>query len=264
MDRKELLIEYSRLNNSFKKTLVFRIGESAGFFSEYNCMLFAMLYCLEHKIRFVLYSENSNFMYNCGWEDYFKPFCEETHAWYHKYLNMRPRRLTLSRNMNVMKWQFKGVFYNVCAQLIKPFLPFAYYTQDLWPKFINHEVVNKKYLIPELDVDGDIIAALNIMAQISWKFNSSTRIAVDNIINELNIPTVYNSCHIRRGDKTLEADYVSKDDYIRVLNGSSIRNIFVLTDDYKVIEELSADYPMYEWYTLCDKRSEERRVGKEC
>lgn len=41
---------YIRLNNSFDKSVIFRLGISGGFFSEYNNMLVCMLYCMQHKI----------------------------------------------------------------------------------------------------------------------------------------------------------------------------------------------------------------------
>ena len=39
---------YIRLNNSFDKSVIFRLGISGGFFSEYNNMLVCMLYCMQH------------------------------------------------------------------------------------------------------------------------------------------------------------------------------------------------------------------------
>lgn len=52
---------YIRLNNSFDKSVIFRLGISGGFFSEYNNMLVCMLYCMQHKIRFRLDSMHANF-----------------------------------------------------------------------------------------------------------------------------------------------------------------------------------------------------------
>lgn len=44
--------------------MIFHLGIDAGFFTEYTYMLHAMLYCLQHKIQFKLYSDDANF----GWE----------------------------------------------------------------------------------------------------------------------------------------------------------------------------------------------------
>ena len=54
---------YQKVNEKFESVLVFHVGESAGFFSEYNCMILVMLYCLQHKIQFKLYSRDANFGY---------------------------------------------------------------------------------------------------------------------------------------------------------------------------------------------------------
>ena len=41
-----------------QKRLVYNLGSEAGFFSEYNNMILAILYCLKHNINFVLYHTN--------------------------------------------------------------------------------------------------------------------------------------------------------------------------------------------------------------
>ena len=73
-----LLSRYKILNQSFPNRFVYHIGAAEGFFSEYNNMILSMLYCLEHKIQFNLYSKDANFKYDKGWSDYFAPFCLET------------------------------------------------------------------------------------------------------------------------------------------------------------------------------------------
>jgi hypothetical protein len=124
---------YNVLNNSFKRTLVFHAGASAGFFSEYNCMILAILYCLKNKIRFVLYSKDANFGYKDGWNDFFKPFCKQTTCFIHKHLNVR---LFKTRHQHgFIKWRLKGLFLQILARLIKIFTPFSYFTQDLWSDF---------------------------------------------------------------------------------------------------------------------------------
>ena len=42
-DKVKLRDAYKKLNESFVPVFVFHIGESAGFFSEYNCMVYSML-----------------------------------------------------------------------------------------------------------------------------------------------------------------------------------------------------------------------------
>ena len=68
--------EYRRINKSFKRVLIFKIGLNSGFFSEYNNMILAMLYCLENRIQFKLSSNGANFNTQFGWNGYFDSFCD--------------------------------------------------------------------------------------------------------------------------------------------------------------------------------------------
>lgn len=61
MDSVDLLNKYKELNESYKPILVYHVGIDAGFFSEFNDLIFMILYCLEHKIQFKLYSDDANF-----------------------------------------------------------------------------------------------------------------------------------------------------------------------------------------------------------
>ena len=74
MNPNDLATKYRLLNSSFKKTMIYHIGIDAGFFTEYTYMLHAMLYCLQHKIQFKLYSDDANFGWEKGWEDCFVTF----------------------------------------------------------------------------------------------------------------------------------------------------------------------------------------------
>lgn len=60
-----------------KDKLIFHLGHSAGFYSEFNNMVLAILYCKQHSIDFRLYSADANFGIRKGWRDYFLPFCAE-------------------------------------------------------------------------------------------------------------------------------------------------------------------------------------------
>ena len=87
MNPNDLATKYRLLNSSFKKTMIYHIGIDAGFFTEYTYMLHAMLYCLQHKIQFKLYSDDANFGWEKGWEDCFAPFCEQVHEPFHHTYN---------------------------------------------------------------------------------------------------------------------------------------------------------------------------------
>ena len=50
---------YRKVNESFNKKLVFRIGIDAGFFAEFKYLVHAVIYCLEHEIQLQLYSHGA-------------------------------------------------------------------------------------------------------------------------------------------------------------------------------------------------------------
>ena len=60
----ELTFErYQALNRTFRKELIFHLGSDAGFYSEFNNMILAIIYCLQYHIKFSMYSLDANFKY---------------------------------------------------------------------------------------------------------------------------------------------------------------------------------------------------------
>lgn len=251
---KDLVEQYNKLNNSFKKTLVFHVGESAGFFSEYNVMILAMLYCLQHNIRFVLYSKDANFAYKEGWTDYFEPFCKSTSCWLHKYLNVRTFNTgkIRIRDIRILMWQVKTLLYNVIARISKPFVPYLY-TQDLWNKFYNKEMLEQEYNFPELEINGDFVHACNKLVELTWRYNPATKREVEAEMKKCDLPEHYISCHIRRGDKDTEYDFVSLNNYVEIIQKYENRDIFVFTDDVNIVKELQGKSYNRKWHTLCEE-----------
>jgi hypothetical protein len=68
------------------------------------------------------------------------------------------------------------------------------------------------------------------------------------------LPDKYLSCHIRRGDKITESKLLPLSDYINIIKQyDNIRDVFVLTDDYRVIQQLQNEYVQWKWHTLCQE-----------
>jgi hypothetical protein len=257
--------EYESLNKSFKPRLVFNLGIDGGFFSEYNNMILAMLYCLENKICFSLYSKNANFKIKDGWTDYFLPFCEEDDNDNHIRFNYR---MPFTRNT-----KSNSEIYNYCLnQLVNPFknsldpfrdwvkrkayfrnsTPFNYFTYNLWNKFHSWEMMAKRFYIPELNIEGDLQTACSQLVNFTWKYNPLIKQKTDQVIQSINLPNEYIGFHIRKGDKQLEVNSFDNEDYIKKAESvSSIRNGFILTDDYRVIAELKSRFNNWQFYTLC-------------
>ena len=157
MSANNLTTTYRLLNSSFRKTMIFHLGIDAGFFTEYTYMLHAMLYCLQHKIQFKLYSDDANFGWEKGWTDCFVPFCEEVHEAFHHTYNthrlpswkalMKDKKLPKTK---LMKWKLKATCKNITGET----LAFLTYKK---PVLLNCHLKfdpNQHFHIPELPTPG--------------------------------------------------------------------------------------------------------------
>lgn len=238
METKNWIENYNKLNNSFSKTLVFRVGISAGFFSEINHMQMAVLYCLQHKIKFVLSSKENNFAYQKGWEDYFLPFCEETQGNLHLKYNARSHQISPSL-LNIFR-----------IKIVRKRLGIAYLTQDIWPYIKDAKFYNETFKFPELEIDGDFLAAMHTLAKYIWRYQPAIETTINQRLNSLNLPLSYLGMHIRSGDIEKKNYAISR--YIDLAKTfSTDKNLFVATDNYSSIEKIQLQYPDYKIYTFC-------------
>jgi hypothetical protein len=235
----ELAERYARLNESYGKKLYFHLGVNAGFFSEFNSMLLAVLYSLENGIQFVLYSADANFRTDKGWDDFFMPFCPETEDEFHHDNNFRWLKIYQPRRKLriLLRKRRRGI------DLL---------THDVWRKFKNERFAKRRFTIPELGIDGDLLSATRILHKIVWRYNERTQAAVEARKAGVDLPERYVGLHIRSGDKVIEHEVFAAAPYIeKAASLSPLRDAFVLTDDYGVIERLRVDYPEWRFYTTC-------------
>lgn len=205
-------------------------------------MILGMLYCLRKRIRFSLYSSDANFAYLKGWTDYFIPFCEESGNILHHWLNRRPnprfKNLLLRGVDHCLSLAFRRISRNRLT------------LTDLWDEIRKQDLGS--FEMPELGLTGDLRAACQKLIQYTWRYNAETQRIVSDHIASLRLPMHYVGFHIRGGDKFVEARLQDVDVYIQKMCGlSSLREAFVLTDDYRVIELLERTYPDWTFYTLC-------------
>jgi len=234
--------KYFEINNSFSQKLVYHLGSEAGFFSEYNNMILAMLYCLKHKIKFILYSKDANFGFEKGWQDYFLPFCEETSNTGHSAYNERQ-----SNNQHPFNYKLKRSLFKLKTGT-------NYLTSDLWDKFHNKKFENEYFNIPLLEINGNILQACAKLIQLTWHYKTETEIEINELIKSLNIPTNYIGLHIRCGDKINESEKIEVDRYFDIVKqNSDLKDVFVLTDDYRVLIELKIKYPSWNFYSFCEE-----------
>ena len=205
-------------------------------------MILMMLYCLEHKIKFILYSEDANFGYKNGWTDYFQPFCTEVNHFFHKKYNLREYLIVppFTKSERVKKKYYK-ITHNIDL-----------FTQDLWRFIRNREMESRHYSFPELGIDGNLIAACRTLIEFTWQYNPAVKEIIQKKIQDTHLPTEYIGLHIRAGDKFVEHNLIEPDAYIKKAESlSKLRKAFILTDDYAIIEYLEKHYPYWEFHTFC-------------
>lgn len=244
-------------NSSFKKIAICHVGIDAGFFCEYSYMLEIMLYCLEHQIQFKLYSKDANFGYDKGWTDYFEPFCVEVIDSFHHFCNFHSiqpwNRIWKNRKMIEsisIKWKIKLEILSLYGKLMKLKKgDFNYYTYDITDRLRTKDSL---FCIPDLNFKGNYLDVFRLVDSIAWHFNDATHSAIEMLIATLNLPKHYIGCQIRGGDKNIEFELSSPNAYINKLRVvSSLKDVFVLTDDYQLLEQLREKAPDYHFYSLC-------------
>ena len=220
-----------------------------GFGSEMNFLLYAIHYLREKSPQTKLFV-NSNFSslsYKNGLSDYFadndlfKTFdIEKNSRTRHIFRVIHPFNFNYCRYICIKQIAYiflkKGMLslYHLQFNRIKCF-------SDERRKDKN------KYIRDINDILNDI-----------WRFNPQTRQSIADKIKELDIKGEYLAFHIRRGDKKSEAELIEVANYmdrVKKLN-TETKNIFVMTDDYLVIEELQKDYSEYKFFTLCTENQQ--------
>lgn len=240
MESKDWIKNYNELNNSFKKTLVFRVGIQAGLYSELNHLFLAILFCLKNNIKFVLSYRDNNFSYAKGWEDYFLPFCEESYSNLHLKYNAR-------------SYQIQPTIPNIIkTKLVRKALGVDYLTQDVWNFLRDAKFQNETFDFPQLEISGNLVSALQVVVNHICCYQPAIEEEINNKINNLRLPIEYVGVHLRSGDKATEAKVTAANIYIDYIkNVTPVKQLFILTDDYKNIREINQFFPDYKVYTFC-------------
>lgn len=233
------LAEYGRENSGFSKNLVFRLGDSAGLFSEINNMLFAMVYAYDRSIKFCLSSQNSN-IGKIGWNEFFEPFTEEINPAGIEQINTRYGK-------NFKKSNAYKQAHNI-----------NFFTQDIFKNvFENNTFMNKAFNFPKLHMFGNSFALASEIASGVYRLNDKTQKEIRQLQKNINLPERYLAIQVRRGDIKLEIKWHKQqllpvDNYIREITKYDERNLFIFTDDYAVVEEFKQKLPEYKIFSLCE------------
>ena len=234
--------KYNKINDSYKEVCIY-LGIGTGFFSEFNNMVLAILYCLVNKIKFKLYLINAKgFPNNKGWQEFFMPFCNE-----------------LMYNSDT---EFNSIlkFYKNYTEVLLPIMKekygISYFTADIFDNMRDNDFRNFHFNIKELGIEGDLRNAFGIIAKNLFRFNDETQKEINKLVDSLNLPKRYIGFHIRAGDKITEAELVEPEKYMKsVEKYTDIKDIFISTDDYSIVEKLQNKYESkYNIYTLTNKK----------
>lgn len=254
-------VNYNKINKSFSRHVVYRIGLDAGFFSEYNNMILAMAWCLRNRVQFELFSRNANFGFNRGWQDYFEPFCSETTSEYHLKYNRRPPPFGKNKYFPfiVRKLIQHGYLDNSLnylppySHLLRSLKIGGLLTQDIFVKARSQDL-EEVVELPEICFKGNVRALCKYLTDITWKFNYDIQNEIDSLIETIKLPEAYLGFHVRCGDKHVEYDQLPIEDYIRkAISISVLKKAFVLTDDYRVLVKLRKTYSDWQFLSLCQE-----------
>lgn len=270
--------KWRKLNASFKKKLVYRLGDSAGLFSEINNMFFAMVWALDNKVRFELCSQRSN-LGDEGWNDFFEPFTGEKCS---EFLVRNNRRFV----SDIKGYDKKKVM----AEKKKEKIDFL--TQDIFKRFFeNRAFAEKVFDFPELGIAGGSFAAAAGLARAFYRLNAATETAVrhlaatrlrmvlfhgsgafeaengagtgSGLAGSGELPEKYIAVQMRAGDIRKEAAWrrqglLGAAPYARKIREmcsgeglAGVRTVFAFADDFRLVEELAAALPEFRVYTLC-------------
>ena len=269
---------WRKLNASFKKKLVYRLGDSAGLFSEINNMFFAMVWALDNKVRFELCSQRSN-LGDEGWNDFFEPFTGEKCS---EFLVRNNRRFV----SDIKGYDKKKVMAGKKKEKID------FLTQDIFKRFFeNRAFAEKVFDFPELGIAGGSFAAAAGLARAFYRLNAATETAVrhlaatrlrmvlfhgsgafeaengagtgSGLAGSGELPEKYIAVQMRAGDIRKEAAWrrqglLGAAPYARKIREmcsgeglAGVRTVFAFADDFRLVEELAAALPEFCVYTLC-------------
>jgi hypothetical protein len=169
-------------------------------------------------------------------------FCPGTTFFIHKFINKRVKRPRLRTINGVLFLIYKLIFRN------------TYLTFELWPKFFSKEFDNEHFDLPGLGIDGNLRDASSVIVEMIYRFNSRSVIQIDEWKNKIELPENYLSMQIRRGDKINEVKYVEEDLYFEFANQiSNCRTVFILTDDFSIIENVRKNYKDWRILSLTEE-----------
>lgn len=213
-----------------RSTLIWHLT-NRGFGSEISVLLLARAYARMKGFDFAVCSRYWNSHYQRGWGDYFEPFCDQFD---------HPHNVQLSEMQRSIaeRWQRNVLFL-----------------EDVWPTVWNRNFLSLPLIDPSTNgVASDFWTAMRAEMALVWRLTPLATQRVNQLAAKHieSLGARFSAVHIRRGDKVTEAPNTAIEDYAAWLTQpGSPPHVFVMTDDYSVIEPLRRAAPALTFTTLC-------------
>ena len=178
----------------------FGCAPGAGFGAAYLGLISSLATCIDLGVgfRLVKITRPQGFVTNSGYTDYFKPFCGEVSGLLLQFLNRSP--LPYSGKLPFIK-DLAAAWLRVATRPQADYFAFE--------KIKSAEVV----AAPLFDVGMSWALKRRSLMRALWEYNDQTSEEVDAIKARITLPPQYLSMCIRRGDKSIEFQYVALERY---------------------------------------------------
>ncbi len=197
---------YRAVNESWPEALVYHLG-GRGFCAELTSVARAMAYAWHHGLQLVLDSSEFAYRYDRGWDDYFVPFCKDVSE-------VPPDRVREHFDFHRNRKHFSG---------LRAFNPKEF-------RFGAHRF-------------DELQGRLAHFTRLIFCIGDEAEREVDALRSDLGLRRDYVALHIRRGDKVGDEDiFYPVERYfegLRGIGGLRKRPVFVLSDDYEAVVEVS-------------------------
>jgi hypothetical protein len=266
---RELRSAYIQENLSFADALVFRVGSEAGFYSEAVSVLECMAFCWLNKFQFRLYSGDANFQSGgMGWQQFFDSFCIESNNCLNRYFNSRrlPSKVDAwNKHFPFNQRVGRSLSYYISPVgrcLLLKAEKARYLTSDFFGAFTSRKFKECMIKWPLFGMDGTVYPEISKLIPFAMRYNDQTYEYMIRLRDSLSLPEDYVSVQMRGGDKIASLRYNQNHEsakqsstaayYIEQMemSGVEIKNLFVLADDYRYIEDVRRSHPDWNVFTL--------------
>lgn len=217
---------------------------SRGFGSEINNLLYAINYSEKNDYELVLDTTFWNSTYKEGWNDYFIPFqtnCKKTLKY--KILIRLLKIIDRFQKVSSVRSMKRSSFLRLLVAIFKNEIITIYEYFVKVRKYNNNERLKNK---------DEFLLSMNKILKRIWRFDPKVLSDIKN--KKTSIDYDYAAFHIRRGDKieSGEDNYYSVEDYMNKLKSinSTIKIIFVMSDDFSVYKELKNKFLDYKFISI--------------